>query len=147
MSSPLPRCSAEFFYLASERAYLLHSIGLFEEALALFEGLLEIDPNNRYCHDAISATYLAMGMPEEAIRHAGFVLASKPSAAAALVRRCEAFLMLEMLNEAERDLQILQSLPATLQTKRIALRLETVKRSQMKFLSSPHLPSFETTPC
>ena len=145
MNLPLQRCLTEFVYLASERAYLLHSIGLFEEALSLFEGLLEMDPDNGYCHEAISATYLAIGMPEEAIRHAGIVLASKPNSTATLARRCEAFLMLGMVSEAERDLQTLQNLSATLPSRRIILRLDAVKRSQPKFLNPPRWSALEAT--
>jgi tetratricopeptide (TPR) repeat protein len=117
-------------YLVSERAYLLHTEGRFRQSLALFEGLLEIYPDNLYYRDAVSALHLSLGNPEEAIRHASSVIASAPTHANAFVRRCEGYLLLGMSEEAKRDLERLKDLQAYGPARRMEMRLMTVRRIQ-----------------
>ena len=119
-------------YLVSERAYLLHTEGRYQESLALFEGLLEIYRDNLYYRDAISALYLSLGRPEETIRYASSVIASAPSYTNAFVRRGEGYLLLGMSAEAQGDLQRLKDLQAYGPARRMEMRLMTVKRMQME---------------
>ncbi len=119
-------------YVVSERAYLLHTEGRFRESLALFEGLLEIYPDNLYYRDAASALHLSLGNPEEAIRYASSVIASTPTYANAYVRRCEGYLLLGMGDEAERDMERLEYLQAYRPAQRMEMRLMAVRRMQRK---------------
>jgi tetratricopeptide (TPR) repeat protein len=115
-------------YVVSERAYLLHTEGRYRESLALFEGLLDIYPNNLYYRDAISALHLSLGSPEEAIRHASNVIAAAPNYANAFVRRCEGYLRLGMNEEAKRDVDRLKELQAYGPARRMEMRLTAVRR-------------------
>lgn len=115
-------------YLVSERAYLLHTEGRFRESLALFEGLLEIHPDNLYVRDSVSALYLSLGNPQEAIRHASAIIASAPNYVNAFVRRGEAYLLLGMITDAERDLQRLKDLGSYRAARRMEMRLMAVGR-------------------
>jgi len=117
-------------YLVSERAYLLHTEGRFQESLALFEGLSEIHPENLYVRDAISALYLSLGNPQEAVRHASRIIASMPNYTNAFVRRGEAYLLLGMIADAERDLERLRDFGAYGAVRRMEMRLIAVRRKQ-----------------
>jgi tetratricopeptide (TPR) repeat protein len=130
-----PKWLPDFCYLVSERAYLLHSQGRYYEALALFEGLLEIDPGNIYCRDAASALYLMLGKPEEAVRHATLVISSDPTHVNSIVRRCEGYLMLGRMQEARSDLQRLRELHATVHARRMEMRLKAAMRSNISSLT------------
>jgi predicted Zn-dependent protease len=110
-------------FAASERAYLLHSEGLYKESLALFEGLLEIYPGNPYYMDAIAALYLALDRPEATARLATELLLDNPSHVQAFVRRSEAYISLRMSQEAEADIQQLRRLGAREHATRMAMRL------------------------
>jgi tetratricopeptide (TPR) repeat protein len=117
-------------YAVSERAYLLHTEGRHRESLALFEGLLEMYPDNLYYRDAISALHLSLGSPEEAIRHASNVITSAPTYSNAFVRRCEGYLLLGMNEEAKRDVDRLKELQAYGPARRMEMRLMAVRRMQ-----------------
>jgi tetratricopeptide (TPR) repeat protein len=117
-------------YLASERAHLLYTEGHFQESLVLFEGLMEIYPDNLYYRDAVSALYLSLGNPQEVIRHASRIIALMPGYANAFLRRGEAYLLLGMHAEAEGDLQRLKGLGAFGAARRMEMRLMTVRRKQ-----------------
>ncbi|WP_035351860.1 hypothetical protein [Edaphobacter aggregans] len=119
-------------YLAGERAYLLHTEGRFRESLALFEGLLEVDSDNLYYRDAVSALHLSLGNPEEAIRYASSVIASESTYTNAFVRRCEGFLQLGMIEDAIRDLERMEELQAYGAAQRMKLRLRAVRAKQME---------------
>jgi tetratricopeptide (TPR) repeat protein len=131
MSMNSARWTEDAAYLVSERAYLLHTEGRYQESLALFEGLLEIYPDDLYYRDAVSALHLALGQPEEAVRQASLVIDSEPTYANAFVRRCEGYLLLGMSREAERDLEQLRALRATGHIRRMEMRLMAVRRTQM----------------
>jgi tetratricopeptide (TPR) repeat protein len=132
MSIALAGWNEHSAYLVSQRAYLLHTEGRFRQSLALFEGLLEIYPDNLYYRDAISALYLSLGRPEDAIRNASNVIASAPTYINAFVRRCEGYLLLGMSEEAKRDLQRLKELQAYGPARRMEMRLMAVRRMQME---------------
>jgi tetratricopeptide (TPR) repeat protein len=116
-------------FSASERAYLLHSEGRYQESLALFEGLLDMYPDNTYYMDATAALYLALGRPESAARIATELLRGNPSHVQALVRRSEAYISLRMSQEAEADIQQLRRLGARDQASRMAMRLMAFHRT------------------
>jgi tetratricopeptide (TPR) repeat protein len=118
-------------YSLSEHAYLLHTEGRYQESLTLFEGLLDIYPDDLYYRDAVSALHLALGQPEEAVRQASLVIDSEPTYANAFVRRCEGYLLLGMSREAERDLEQLRALRATGHVRRMEMRLMAVRRAQL----------------
>jgi tetratricopeptide (TPR) repeat protein len=119
-------------YLVSERAYVLNTEGRYRESLILFEGLLEIYPEDLYYRDAVSALYLALGAPEEAIRHASIAIESEPDYAVAIVRRCEGYLQLGMCREAEEDLERLRELREVSHTQRMEMRLRVRTRRQAR---------------
>jgi tetratricopeptide (TPR) repeat protein len=118
-------------YLVSERAYLLHTEGHYRESLALFEGLLDIYPDDLYYRDAVSALYLALGKPEEAVRQASVIIEAEPTHINAFVRRCEGYLRLGMSREAEQDLEQLRELRAEAEVRRMEMRLIAVRRKQL----------------
>jgi predicted Zn-dependent protease len=123
MSSVPAGWNDEIAFAASERAYLLHTEGRYQESLALFEGLLDLYPGNPYYMDAIAALYLALDRPESAARMATELLRSNPSHVQALVRRSEAYISLRMSGEAEADIQQLRRLGARDHASRMAMRL------------------------
>jgi tetratricopeptide (TPR) repeat protein len=123
-------------YVVSERAYLLHTEGHYRESLALFEGLLEIYPDNLYYRDAISALHLSLGNPEEAIRQASHVITSAPTYTNAFVRRCEGYLLLGMSEEAKRDVDRLKELQAYVAALRMEMRLTAVRRMRREQIDS-----------
>ena len=131
-------------YLVSERAYLLYAEGRFFEALILFEGLLELNGDDTYCRDAVSALYLALRQPEQAVRHASIVLEADAAHVNALARRCEGYLLLGMTQEAEMDLQTLKTLRANAVTLRMEMRLNTVRELQFG-TTSRHTKLFEVS--
>lgn len=118
-------------YLVSQRAYLLHTEGHYRESLALFEGLLEIYPDEPYYRDAVSALYLSLKKPDEAIRHASMIIAASPTYANAFIRRCEGYLSQGMIDEAEQDLERLRELRVYGQIRRMEMRIAAEKRNQM----------------
>lgn len=117
------RWSDDFAYSASERAWLLHAEGHYEESLILFEGLLDLYPENLYYMDAVAALYLALGRPEAALELASAVLSRDPSHVQACVRRCEACIALRRFGEAEANVQQLRRLGAQNHARRMAMRL------------------------
>jgi tetratricopeptide (TPR) repeat protein len=123
MSSIPAGWNDEVAFAASERAYLLHSEGRYNESLALFEGLLDLYPGNSYYMDAIVALYLALDRPEAAVRIATELLRDNRSHVQALVRRSEAYISLRMSQEAEADIQQLRRLGARDHASRMAMRL------------------------
>jgi predicted Zn-dependent protease len=131
MSSVPVGWNDEIAFAASERAYLLHTEGRYEESLALFEGLLDLYPGNTYYMDAIAALYLALDRPESAARMATELLRSNPSHVQALVRRSEAYISLRMSVEAEADIQRLRRIGARDHASRMAMRLLASRRSDL----------------
>jgi predicted Zn-dependent protease len=125
--TPIPaEWSQHAVYLVSERAYLLHTEGRFKESLVLFEGLHAMYPENLYYNDAVSALYLALKRPEEAIRFASNAIALAPDYVNGFMRRCEAYLMMEMRSESWEELKQLQRLRAYGVASRMEMRLNAV---------------------
>ncbi|HEX4163992.1 MAG TPA: hypothetical protein VHZ55_00840 [Bryobacteraceae bacterium] len=137
MSSSALKWTEYSTYLVSERAYLLYEEGRFYEALILFEGLLELDSDDRYSRDAVCTVYLALGQPEQAVRHASMLLEVEPAHVNALAKRCEGYLLLGMTQEAEKDLQALKTLRANAAALRMQMRLNSVSQLQFGMTSRP----------
>jgi predicted Zn-dependent protease len=97
----------EEIYLVAESGYELYLEGKIDEAMAIFEGLLVIDPGSYYCRDAMAAISLSLDRPEDAARHASELLKLAPTNSNALARRCEAYLQLGRMDAAMRDLEAL----------------------------------------
>lgn len=114
----------EDVYLVAETAYELYLEGRIQEAATIFEGLLAIAPGNSYCHDAMAAISLSLGRPDDAVRHASEALKLAPTYFDALARRCEAYLQLNRLDAAQRDLAALDRMKAGAHRWRMRLRLE-----------------------
>ena len=104
--------TAEEVYLIAECAYEFYLEGKIEEAAIIFEGLLAVDPNNFYCRDALTAISLSLGQPEDAVAHASALLERVPTHCDALARRCEAYLQLNRMDAAKRDLEALDRVKA-----------------------------------
>jgi predicted Zn-dependent protease len=121
--------------LVAQRGYDLHLQGKNIEALTIFEGLIEVQPRNVYCLDALAALTLAMGQPEKAAEYATLALALEPQRPEILARRCEAFLRLGMVDPATRDLALLEQLNAAKYVKRMKLRIAATANSKKTLLS------------
>ena len=115
--------SEDVAYSVSERAFLLHAEGHYEESLILFEGLLDLYPENLYYMDAVAALNLALGRPDTAVILTSAVLSRDSSHVLAHVRRCEALIALQRFGEAEATVQRLRRLGAESQARRMAMRL------------------------
>jgi predicted Zn-dependent protease len=98
------------YHVIADHAYLLQSEGHYREAAILFEGLLAATPSDNYCRTALSAIHLALGQWGESIQYTSIILESDPLNQEALARRCEAYLRLDRLTDADRDLQRLTQL-------------------------------------
>ena len=128
MTSSMPSWTQEDIYLVAECAYAIHLQGFSKEAATIFDALVEIDPGNAYCRDALSALCLVLGNPEETIRHASVLLEQAPDHADALARRCEAYLKLNQVDAARRDLEVLNRTNAAAHRRRMKLRFEAATR-------------------
>lgn len=122
--------SDELAYPVSERAYSLHTEGRYGEALALFQALLDLYPEDLYYMDAVAALHLALDRPDAAARLATAVLGRDPSHVRARVRLCEAHAVLGMFEEAESDIQQLRRLGAGGDAERMAMRLAASRSSR-----------------
>lgn len=127
MAAPA-RWNDDYAYSLSERAYLLHAEGRYEESLILFEGLIDLYPENLYYMDAAAALHLALGRPEAALEMASAVLRREASHVQARMRRCEAYIVLRRLEEAEGDAQYLKKLGASNHAQRMAMRLAAARQ-------------------
>ena len=118
----------EDVYLITECGYEFYLEGKLEEAATIFEGLLAIDPSNLYCRDALTAISLSLGRPEDAVGHASELLERVPTHFDALARRCEAYLQLNRMDAARRDLDALDRVKARSYRRRMTLRFENASR-------------------
>lgn len=118
------RWTDEEIYLVMDRAHSLAQQGLYEDSAQIFAGILEIDPRNRYCRNALASLILLLGDPDNALAVADDGLKQIPAEAAFHARRAEALIALRRFAEAQREVTWLadNSDEAALQS--IALRLE-----------------------
>jgi tetratricopeptide (TPR) repeat protein len=124
MTMPQPDWTDEDVYLIAERAYGLFQQGLYAEAALILEGLVVIDPENLYCHNALIAAYLNLGRPDDAARQASVLLEQFPDDHDARARRCEAWIQIERWQEAREDLAELERGRATAWSRRMRMRLD-----------------------
>jgi predicted Zn-dependent protease len=113
----------EVFAVAS-LAHALYEQGCHAEALVLFEGLIEIAPDDGYCREAAGAVALALGLPQQAIEHLSALLAFHPDHAGARARRAEAYIEARDFAAARADLELLRRTPAHAAARRLEMRLE-----------------------
>ncbi len=125
----IPGWTEEDIYLVADRGHALYLQGRYVEATAIFEGLVTIDSSNRYCRKALAALYMARGAAHRAVQHLKDVLAHDPGDIDARTRRCEAYLELNRLQEAQNDWQALKHVVAIPEVKRLKIRLETALRN------------------
>ena len=115
----------EEVFRVAERAHSLYLQGAYASAGALFEGLVELDPGNRYCHNSLAAVYLALGKPQQAVGQATVLLARYPYDIAARACRCEAYVRMNRLEEAQKDFEVLYRTPkARAHARRLSLRIQ-----------------------
>lgn len=139
MSAVRSGWSAEDVYLVAARAHALFEQGRLDEAAALFEGLVAIDPANLYCRHALAAVYLSVGAPKAAIDQLSAALLHSPDDAETLARRCEALLAVGETVHAEADLAALRRNGGAGQIARLEARLVVARRAS----KSPQLPHYQ----
>jgi len=123
------RWTADEIRLIAQRAYDLHLQGKNADAFEIFAGLIEIDPQNAYCLDALTALSLALDRPEQALEYASALLSRSPYHTEAIARRCEANMRLDRIEEAERDLELLEQAGSMVHYNRVKMRLDTARQA------------------
>lgn len=83
--------------------FQLYEAGKFEEARVLFEGLIQLDPNESYYPTALGAVYLAMDELEAAERCFNEAIRLNPKEIASFVNRGEVHLRNGRVIEAAQD--------------------------------------------
>ncbi len=115
-------------YLIAELGHSLHLQGHYREAVVIFQGLVAVDPENRYCLEALAAAWLALGEPERAIEHLNSLLAHQPADLSARARRLEAYLQIGKVAAAARDFAFLEHLLPAGEIRRLELSVEAARR-------------------
>jgi tetratricopeptide (TPR) repeat protein len=115
----------EDIYLVADRGYSLHTEGHYREAAMIFEGLIAVDPENRYCRDALAAAWLAMGEPQRAIEQLNMLLSRRSDDLAARVRRFAAYLQAKQYGSALADFEVLKRLLPRNEGRRLELSLQS----------------------
>ncbi|MBV9766795.1 MAG: hypothetical protein JOZ48_18265 [Acidobacteriaceae bacterium] len=120
--------------LVAELAYELHLQGKYVDAATIFQGLLDIDPRNVYCLQALAALSLKLGSAHQALEYADRALAFSPAQVNALACRCEANVQLNRFEDAQRDLELMKQLRAQAQVARLAMRIAGAEKFSSKAL-------------
>jgi len=100
--------STQDIYLVADKAYQLYQQGHLREAQVLFEGLLALAPDNRYCRLALSAVLASMNDLSGALRQLDEWIARDPRDLEARARRCEVCLRLDLPERTREDLTVLE---------------------------------------
>jgi len=116
--------TSEELYLLADRGYGFYQQGRYEEAGAIFDGLIVLDPGNAYYRTALAAICLALGDAQRAVDELSTVLENTPADLEARARRCEAYCELRRWAEARRDLAVLQRNGEMNHARRLAWRLQ-----------------------
>ena len=124
---PIAGWTEEDVFVVAERAHSLYLQGCYREAAAIFEGLIVVDPENRYCRTALAALYLALGEQQKALDQADQALALDDGDVEARARCAEARLALGRLDEAAADVRVLRSRQARQHASRLELQLEAAR--------------------
>ena len=114
--------------MIAERGYALHAEGRHREAAIVFEGLVAIDPDDRYARDALAAACLALGEPHRALEHLDILLHQDPSDLNARSRRAEARLEAGDVSGALSDLDQLRHLLPSREVRRLELHWEAARK-------------------
>lgn len=112
---------AQDIYLVADKAYQLYQQGHLREAQLLFEGLLAIVPENRYCRLALSAVFASMNDLSSALTQLDEWIARDPRDIEARARRCEVCLRLDLAERTHEDFAILQRAQASAHIARLRL--------------------------
>jgi predicted Zn-dependent protease len=112
---------ARDIYLVADKAYQLYQQGHLREAQVLFEGLLAISPENRYCRLALSAVLASLKDLSGALTHLDEWLARDPKDLEARARRCEVCLRLDLLERTREDFAMLERAQASAHIARLRL--------------------------
>src|ERR1039458_6241081 len=105
---PQTQWTEDEIYLVMERAHSLAMQGLYPEAAQIFAGVLELDPRNRYCRNALATLILLLGDPENALAVADEGLRQLSGEPAYHARRAEALIALRRFHEAQGEVRWLQ---------------------------------------
>jgi thioredoxin-like negative regulator of GroEL len=101
----MTRWTEEEIYLVMERAHLLALQGLYPEAAQIFAGVLQIEPRNRYCRNALATLILLLGDPENALAVADEGLQQLSGEPWYHARRAEALIALRRFHEAQTEVR------------------------------------------
>jgi tetratricopeptide (TPR) repeat protein len=113
-------------FLISDRAYSLATQGRYHEAMILFEGLIEVAPDNRYCVHALAACHVAVGDPRGALRVLDRGLARWPNDQEMRERRCEALLDVQEWEFARLEYARLQGAADSPRLRRLRMRFASM---------------------
>jgi predicted Zn-dependent protease len=120
----------EELHMVRKRAHALYVQGRLREAAILLEGLVAIDPKDRYSRDALGSVYLGLDEPGRALEQFDRAVQLDPNDFQARARRCEVLIRTGDTPEALSELQILKRiLPAT-EIRRLQWRLEAAIKAQ-----------------
>jgi predicted Zn-dependent protease len=117
--------SEEDVYMVADRAHSLCLQGRYSEARIVFEGLVVVDPENRYCRLALAAVCMAERDAAAALEQLSAWLERHPQDYEARARRCEAYLEVESFGETLEDWNLVRRGPATPYALRLQLRLQS----------------------
>jgi len=139
---PLYGWNDEEVYYVADRAHSLFLQGRYREAGAILEGLVIIDPASRYCANALAACWLKLGDPQRAVDCLDRLLARYPDDAEGRIRRCEAYLELRRIGDANNDLSYLRRVvsagKASAETRAHTRRLELrIQAAHAGYLEAP----------
>jgi len=112
---------AQDIYLVADKAYQLYQQGHLREAQVLFEGLLALAPDNRYCRLALSAVFASMNDLSGALIQLDEWIARDPRDLEARARRCEVCFRLGLLEKTHEDLAVLERARASAHIARLRL--------------------------
>jgi len=128
--------SEEEIYLIAERGHSFHLEGRYREACVIFQGLIAVDPENRYVAESLAAAWLALGEHQRAVEQLNILLTKQPADLAVRARRMEAYLMGGNFAAAIQDFEFLEHLLPAHEVRRLELSLESWARRTAR----PDLP-------
>ncbi|MFO0727424.1 MAG: tetratricopeptide repeat protein [Myxococcota bacterium] len=118
--------TAEELYFIAQQGYTLFLNGKIQDAQAVFEGLVAIDPRNDYYYRALGVVCHRRGDAEKAIRHFTNALKVDPRSVAAYVNRAEVHIsrrdFVNALEDLDRGIRASRTLDDPITRKARALR-------------------------
>lgn len=123
----MQRWTDQDVFLVSDRAYSLASQGRYREAAILFEGLMEVAPENRYCVQALAACRAALGDTDGVLRILDSAVRRWPDDQELRARHCEALLDAGEVERARSEYARLGNRADSARGRRLRLRLEVAK--------------------